>query len=151
MNQPTLHRELAGGGSVGVADGVVDRWQVTCDSQHVTWDTWYDFFGSGAPFLTGQQIQFPPYAEFLTNHLLDLWKSLKKKEIVEKQNLLICMDFFLAFVFQSFLVVLYETYKMHIFLFNILLKGHHITLSIFGSSLTLKLQGVSTSVSEAIH
>ena len=32
---------LAGGGSMAMALGVSDRWQVTCDNWHATWDTWH--------------------------------------------------------------------------------------------------------------
>ena len=41
--QPTVHNGgvIAGGGSVAVAIGVSERWQVTRDMWHVTPDTWH--------------------------------------------------------------------------------------------------------------
>ena len=40
FNQPTLHNwGVSRGGSVAVAVGVIDKWKVIGDTQHVTLDT----------------------------------------------------------------------------------------------------------------
>ena len=41
---------LAGAGSVAMANGVSNRWQMTCDTWHKTCDTWNMTFSSSFPF-----------------------------------------------------------------------------------------------------
>ena len=67
--------ELAGGGSVAVAVGFSDRWQVKCDMWHLTPDASFFvvgpflsvsvLFGIGATIRTRREIQCLPHAGFL--------------------------------------------------------------------------------------
>ena len=45
-----LWKVLAGAGSVAMANGVSNRWQMTCDTWHKTCDTWNMTFSSSFPF-----------------------------------------------------------------------------------------------------
>ena len=78
--------ELAGGGSVAVAVGVSDIWQVMRNMWHVrcyTWNVTHDYiffpshFGTGATIRTRQEIQCLPHARFFFLYFIG-WNMLPK-------------------------------------------------------------------------
>ena len=76
-NLPAVHSwRVSRGGSMAVAVGVNDMWQVTCNKWHATCDTWHvtpDTSVTLATIHTRREIHFPHYSGFF-------WHKTEKKE-----------------------------------------------------------------------